>query len=83
LPKIVGTVIGGVWHILLTQFVSYPYVALGYAGYWLGLNAALSAMFVRPILVLCVCNGAVTAVNYGVLGYGKSLYSQQPKSVIS
>ncbi|MFQ3187450.1 MAG: putative membrane protein YccC [Marinomonas primoryensis] len=61
--QIVGTVIGGLFGIfLLTQFVSYPYVALGVLALWLGLNSALSAMVRQANFVYAFAMAAVTAV---------------------
>ncbi|WP_409419160.1 FUSC family protein [Marinomonas sp. RS-M-Aa-14] len=60
--QIVGTVIGGLFGILLLmQFMSYPYVALGVLALWLGLNAALSAMVRQANFVYAFAMAAVTA----------------------
>ncbi|NVK72846.1 MAG: FUSC family protein [Oceanospirillaceae bacterium] len=60
--QIVGTIIGGLFGIfLLTQFMSYPYVALGVLTLWLGLNSALSAMVRQANFVYAFAMAAVTS----------------------
>ncbi|ETI58405.1 FUSC family protein [Marinomonas profundimaris] len=60
--QIVGTIIGGLFGIfLLTQFASYPYVALGVLTLWLGLNSALSAMVRQANFVYAFAMAAVTS----------------------
>ena len=60
--QIVGTIIGGLFGILLlTQFMSYPYVALGILTLWLGLNSALSAMVRQANFVYAFAMAAVTS----------------------
>ena len=60
--QIIGTIVGGLFGIfLLTQFVSYPYVALGVLALWLGLNSALSAMVRQANFVYAFAMAAVTS----------------------
>ena len=62
LCQIIGTVVGGIFGIvLLTQFVAYPYVALGILALWLGLNAALSAMVRQANFIYAFAMAAVTS----------------------
>ncbi|WP_227804017.1 FUSC family protein [Marinomonas profundi] len=62
LCQIIGTIVGGLFGILLlTQFMAYPYVALGLLALWLGLNAALSAMVRQANFVYAFAMAAVTA----------------------
>ncbi|WP_166425288.1 FUSC family protein [Paraglaciecola sp. 20A4] len=60
--QIIGTVIGGLFGILLlTQLMPYPYLALGTLAIWLGLNSALSAMVRQANFVYAFAMAAVTA----------------------
>ncbi len=62
LCQIVGTIIGGLFGILLlSQLMSYPYLALGVLAIWLGLNSALSAMVRQANFVYAFAMAAVTA----------------------
>ena len=62
LCQIVGTIVGGLFGILLlSQLMSYPYLALGVLAIWLGLNSALSAMVRQANFVYAFAMAAVTA----------------------
>ena len=62
LCQIVGTVIGGLFGILLlTQLISYPYLALGILGLWLGINSTLSALVRQTNFIYGFAMAAVTA----------------------
>ena len=62
LCQIVGTVVGGLFGIvLLTQLIAYPYLALAVLALWLGLNSALSVMVRQANFVYAFAMAAVTA----------------------
>ncbi|WP_350630012.1 FUSC family protein, partial [Pseudoalteromonas sp. Q36-MNA-CIBAN-0048] len=55
-------IVGGLFGILLlSQLMSYPYLALGALAIWLGLNSALSAMVRQANFVYAFAMAAVTA----------------------
>ena len=60
--QIIGTIVGGLFGILLlTQLILYPYLALGALALWLGVNSALSAMVRQANFVYAFAMAGVTA----------------------
>ena len=60
--QITGTLVGGLVGILiLSQFIYYPYLAVGIVTLWLGLNSALSAMVRQTNFIYGFAMAGVTA----------------------
>ena len=60
--QIIGTIIGGLFGILLlTQLILYPYLALSALALWLGVNSALSAMVRQANFIYAFAMAGVTA----------------------
>ncbi|MFC3023863.1 FUSC family protein [Vibrio zhugei] len=62
LYQILGTIVGGIFAIvLLEHFSAYPYISIGCLAVWLGINSGLSALVRRVNLIYAFAMAGMTA----------------------